>query len=139
MSEHGERAPSAVTGRVIHVSLDLLDRQLRDRDGVECGKVDDLEVTIDDDGGWWLTAILTGPGTLWYRLGRRRLGSWLGRTRAASDPQRTGRIPLHLAATIGASVDLAVDRHDLATFGAEHWVGDHVIGHIPGSAHDAHQ
>ena len=125
-------------GRVIHVSLDLLDRQLRDRDGAECGKVDDLEITVDDDG-WWLSAILTGPGNLWYRLGRRRLGTWLLRNRAQADPRRTGRIPLELASTIAANVDLAVDRHDLATNGGERWVGDHVIGHIPGSAHDAGQ
>ena len=125
-------------GRVIHVSLDLLDRQLRDRDGAECGKVDDLEITVDDDG-WWLSAILTGPGNLWYRLGRRRLGTWLLRNRAQADPRRAGRIPLELASTIAANVDLAVDGHDLATDGGERWFGDHVIGHIPGSGHDAGQ
>jgi len=124
-------------GRVIHVTLDLLDRQLRDRDGVECGKVDDLEFCVDDDGSWWLTEIATGPGALWYRLRRRRLGDWLQRNRASADPARTSRIPLELATSIGANIDLAVDRGQLATSGAEQWVGDHVIGHIPGNDHNA--
>lgn len=126
------------TGRVLHVSLDLLDRQLRDRDGVECGNVDDVEISVGEDG-WWLTAILAGPGALLYRLGARRLGAWVGARRADADPRRTDRIPLELAANIGANVDLAVDRHELATFGTEQWVGDHVVGHIPGSDHDADQ
>src|SRR4051794_22967369 len=126
-------------GRVIHVSLDLLDRQLRDRDGVECGKVDDLELGRDDDGTLWLTAILSGPGVLWYRLGRRRLGSWVQRAYrragAPDDADRT-RIPIELAANIAANVDLAVSRFDLASHASERWVGDHVIGHIPGHDHD---
>ena len=128
-----------MTGRVIHVSLDLLDHQLRDRNGVECGKVDDLDVVVDDDGHWWLTTIISGPGAMWYRLHRRRLGTWLARNRATADPARTDRIPIELAASIGSSIDLALDRTSLASTGAERWVGDHVIGHIPGSRHDADQ
>jgi hypothetical protein len=76
---------------------------------------------------------------LWYRLGRRRLGRWIQRTH-----QRTGfadeddhtRIPIDLAANIGASIDVAIDRTEYATYAMERWVGDHIIGHIPGHAHD---
>jgi len=132
-----------MAGRVFHLSLDLLDRQLRDRDDVECGKVDDLELTRDDDGQLWVSAILAGPGVLSYRLGRRRFGRWLQRTHqridTPDDEPGEGdetRIPLPLATTIAASVDLAVTRTDLATYATERWVGDHVIGHIPGHDHD---
>jgi hypothetical protein len=134
-----------MAGRVWHVSLDLLDRQLRDRAGVECGKVDDLELSRDDDGALWVSAILAGPGVLAYRLGRRRLGAWVQRAyrlagaapTAGEDGQedRT-RIPIVLATNIAANIDLAVTGADLATHAGERWVGDHVIGHIPGHDHD---
>lgn len=129
-------------GRVYHASLDLLDRQLRDRDGIECGNVDDLELSRSADGKLYVTALLAGPGVLWYRLGRRRLGAWIQRAH-----QRTGfadqadhtRIPIELAYNIAASIEVAVDRADLASTAVERWTGDHFIGHIPGHAHDAHQ
>jgi hypothetical protein len=126
--------------RVYHVSLDLLDRQTRDRAGIECGKVDDLEITRTDDGEFTLSAILAGPGILWYRLGRRRLGAWIQRTHrrtGSSDEDDHARIPIALAFNIAASIDLAVDRADLAATAMERWTGDHVIGHIPGHDHDA--
>lgn len=123
-------------GRVYHASLDLLDRQLRDGDGVECGNVDDLELTHSPDGKLYVTALLAGPGVLWYRLGRRRLGAWIQRAH-----QRTGfadqadhtRIPIELAYNIAASIDVAADRADLANTAVERWTGDHFIGHIPGN------
>ena len=48
-----------------------------------------------------------------------------------------GRIPFDRVSDIGTTIDLAVDADDLATFAAERWVRDHIIGHIPGSRHDA--
>ena len=33
-------------GRVLHAALHLLDRQMRDRHGTLCGKVDDLELSL---------------------------------------------------------------------------------------------
>jgi hypothetical protein len=129
-------------GRVLHASLDLLDRQLRDRDEVECGNVDDLELSRNDDGTWYVTALLAGPGVLMYRLGRRRLGTWMQRTHRRTgfaDEIDRARIPIELAHTIAASIDVAVDRTDLATYALERWTGDHIISHIPGHDHDADQ
>lgn len=126
-------------GRVLHASLDLLDRQLRDREGAECGKVDDLELTRHDDGTLYVTAILTGPGMLWYRLGRRRLGTWIQRTHRRTgftDEQDRTRIPMDLAATISANIDVAIDRTEFAPYAMERWVGEHIIGHIPDHDHD---
>jgi hypothetical protein len=126
-------------GRTFFAALDLLDRQLRDRDDVECGNVDDLELTSGEDGTLYVTAIIAGPGALAYRLGARRLGAWLRRAyRLAGSPDDTDRtrIPIELAHRIASSIDLAVDRHDLATLAVERWLGDHVIGHIPGNHHD---
>lgn len=56
------------------LGLELLDRQLVDREGVLCGNVDDLRFEIQGDDAV-LTAILTGPGAWPDRLPRplRRL------------------------------------------------------------------
>jgi sporulation protein YlmC with PRC-barrel domain len=128
------------SARVLYAGLDLLDRQLRDRDGRLCGKVDDLELTKQEGSSDLLvTAVLTGPGTLAYRLGRHRLGRWLERTAQAvraTDGAGSTRIPMELVHQIGSTLDVAVDAGDLANDGSERWVRDHVIGHIPGSRHE---
>ena len=126
-------------GRVLHATLDLLDRQLRDRRGVLCGNVDDLELQQSDDGEWYVSAILTGPGALAYRLGARRLGEWLRSADSrmnGRDTDRT-RVPVELAHRIGSSIDLAVDAADLASHAFERWVRDHVVGPVPGSGRHA--
>jgi sporulation protein YlmC with PRC-barrel domain len=128
------------SGRVLHAALHLLDRQLRDRSGRLCGKVDDLELERTEEGVVLVSAVLSGPGHLLYRMGRRRSGRWLGRLTThierscLDDP---GRIPYERVSAIGITVDLAIDADDVATFAVERWTRDHVIGHIPGSRHDA--
>jgi hypothetical protein len=131
-----------MTGRVLHAALHLLDHQLRARDRELCGKVDDLEIESTEDGTWYVTAVLTGPGHLLYRLRRRTAGRWLSRLTThiehstLDDP---GRIPYGRVSDIGVTVDLAVDADDVASFAAERWTRDHIIGHIPGSRHDTDQ
>jgi hypothetical protein len=128
-------------GRVLHAALHLLDRQLRDRDGRLCGKVDDLELSQDPDSGViHVAAILSGPGTLLYRLGRRRSGRWLQRADAAIEPDGfavTGRIPIDRVADIGFVVVLAASADELPSHRGERWARDHVIGHIPGGRRHA--
>jgi hypothetical protein len=123
--------------RRLYAGLDLLDRQLVDREGRLAGKVDDLELEQRDDGRLYVTAILAGPGVLAQRMGRRRFGPWLQQAvaRLVDEHPAIQRIPLARVADIGNHVDLAVDRHELATFAGERWVQDHIISHIPGSRH----
>jgi hypothetical protein len=60
--------------------LQLLDRQLVGHDGKLIGCVDDLELSGSENGEQlYVTAILSGPGALAYRLGLRRFGRWLRR------------------------------------------------------------
>jgi hypothetical protein len=123
-------------GRVYHAALHLLDRQLRDRNRVLCGKVDDLELEQAESGTWYVKAVLTGPGHLLYRTGRRTAGRWLGKLTTHVERSRLddpGCVPYDRVSAIGVTVDLAVDADDLATFAVERWVRDHVVGHIPGS------
>jgi sporulation protein YlmC with PRC-barrel domain len=56
-------------------ALNLLDRQILDCDGKMVGKVDDIELTQQEDG-LAITAVLTGPAALLHRLGGR-LGNQL--------------------------------------------------------------
>lgn len=130
-------------GRVLHAGLQLLDRQLVDREGVLCGKVDDLELEHSEDGRrLYVSAIVTGPGALLTRWGRRRLGGWLRRFVAVFVPGREedpGRIPFRSVRGIGDEIVVSVDAEELASKGGERWVRDHVIGRIPGSGHDPHQ
>jgi len=134
-------------GRVLHAELDLLDHQLRDRAGRLCGKVDDLELSRDETGTIYVTAVLSGPGTLWRRLGAGRLGRWLERFRREQrapaesgpgvPPGDPGRISIGLVHQIGPVIDLAVSADDLASSQAERWVREHAIRRIPGSRHEA--
>ena len=70
-----------MNARVLFAALHLLDHQLIDRDGLLAGNVDDLELSIDEDGAAHVVALVTGPGALWQRFDRRRLGGWLRGTR----------------------------------------------------------
>jgi sporulation protein YlmC with PRC-barrel domain len=124
--------------RRLYAGLDLLDRQIIDREGRYAGKVDDLELERDDGTGQLhVTALLSGPGTLAYRTGHHRLGRWLQRVnlfvfahRPDVDP---ARIPLSRVADIGNHVSFAGDHEEVGSYSAERWVRDHVIGRIPGS------
>jgi sporulation protein YlmC with PRC-barrel domain len=130
-------------GRVIHAGLGLLDRQLVDRTGRLCGKVDDVELTDPDElGNIHLAAIVCGPGALLRRLGHRRLGGWLRRMTGYAFPgggDDPTRIPFSRVTDIGNHVTLAMDSEEVATYAAERWTRDHVISHIPGSSYEAPQ
>ncbi len=120
--------------------MHLLDHQLVDRDGRLSGKIDDLELTKTAEGVVYVSAVISGPGALWYRLGRRRLGRWLRWHVAAAtsgDEPDPDRIPIARVSDIGSAVTITIGQPALASAAAEHWVRDHVIAHIPGSRHDA--
>jgi hypothetical protein len=123
--------------RVLHATLDLMDRQLVDRHDRLCGNVDDLELFRDDEAGdLFVTALLTGPGVLAYRLGAHRIGRWLQRAnqRIHDDGHRDRtRIPMELAHQIGPSIIVAMDADELANHDGERWASAHIIEHIPGN------
>lgn len=124
-----------VAARRIWAGLQLLDRQLVDRDGRLCGMVDDVELSRTESGELYVSAILSGPGALAARLHARRLGDWLRRVNAfvagrGVDPDR---IPFQRVMDIGAHLSLAIDADETGTAATERWVRDHVIDHIPGS------
>ena len=126
-----------MTGRTILAGLHLLDRQLVDRHERLAGKVDDVELTRDEATGQLVvTALLSGRGALWRRLGATRLAAWLQRldTGRDGDPDLVrGRIPMRRVAELGPVIRLGADAGELTTYAGERLVRRHVIGRVPGS------
>jgi hypothetical protein len=126
-------------GRRVWAGLQLLDRQLVAHEGRLAGCVDDVELEVTSDGDHlYAAAILSGPGSLAYRLGRRRLGRWLRRVHsvvAVGDADDPTRIPFNVVTDLGSEIKLGMDVEETGSSSGERWTRDHVIGRIPGSRH----
>jgi sporulation protein YlmC with PRC-barrel domain len=116
--------------------LHLLDRQILDKDGKLAGNVDDLELTVPDEGGPpFISAILCGPEALGRRI-NGPLGRWMQAAQARlrpSDQEGPARIPFGVVKRIVQHVELGVSADDLAVTQLERWVQEHIIGRIPGA------
>ena len=95
--------------------LHLLDRQVIDADDLLVCKVDDVELTVFDDGVLGVTGLLVGPAALVPRYADERFGRllhdfWrrLGTTQADRDDPY--RIDLELVEKLGSAVELSVGR-----------------------------
>ncbi len=121
--------------RELYVLVQLLDRQLIDESGELAGKVDDVELILDTDGGASVDALLSGPGVLATRTGHARYGPWRECLDSTIDPDGYAmtRIPMALVRSIGVAIVVSISRSRLASTGSERWVRDHIIGRIPGS------
>ncbi|HEY0530112.1 MAG TPA: hypothetical protein VGD29_00770 [Actinoplanes sp.] len=118
------------------IGLHLLDRQILDRDGEPVGKVDDVELDVDDDGTPYVAALLVGQQALGERIGGR-LGAWIaGTARRLSPDYDRGpiRIPYDLVAEVDSAVNLSVHREVLPDPALETWLRDHIIDRIPGAS-----
>ncbi len=121
------------------LALHLLDRQILDRDGQPVGKVDDVELAVDDNGETYVAALLVGQQAL-----GRRIGGWLGRwmestaRRLAPEPDPAPiRIPFDLVAKVDSAVNLSVRGELLRDPPLETWLREHLIGRIPGASHES--
>ncbi len=126
-----------MTGRTIDAGLSLLDRQIIDVNDRFAGKVDDLELTVPQEGAPYVTAILAGPGSLSRRIGGR-LGSWIEsvhvRLHPLSEPGPAS-ISWGVVTEVASAIRLSVPRSALEVDRFEKWVREHMIGRIPGSGH----
>jgi hypothetical protein len=128
-------------GREIWAVLELLDRQLVDRDGHLVGKVDDVEFTIDDEPGALphLTALLSGLGALANNLGGDTGAALAAAERRLAErrDRQPSRVDIATVTEIASAVELDADREDLDTNRGERWVRDVIIDKIPGAGHVA--
>lgn len=121
-----------------HFSLrmSLLDKQVADCDRLPIGRVDDVEIDLGDDGeAPCVTALLTGAQALGERLGRRA-GRWMAGAAERLRPSGSGptRIEADLVDDTDPMITLRVSLDELPdTVGLERWLGQHVIGPIPGA------
>ena len=95
--------------------LHLLDRQVVDVEGLLVCKVDDVELTVFDDGVLGVTGLLSGPAALVPRLGDDGLGRrlhdfWRRLGSAQIDHDDPYRIDLELVERLGSGVELSVPR-----------------------------
>jgi hypothetical protein len=120
------------------IGFNLLDRQIVDRDGEPVGKVDDVELSYDEEGELYVSALLCGQQVLGERVGGR-IGRWTASLarHLSDDPGRPPlRIGMDLVARVDSAVDLTVSRELLADPPLETWLRDHFIGRIPGARHE---
>jgi sporulation protein YlmC with PRC-barrel domain len=96
-------------------AFELLDRQLLDDEGRMLGKVDDVELTLTDEG-LTVTAVLSGQVALLHRLGGR-LGNELVAKYVLMRPSeknrsRPWRIPMSEVARLDSALHLRVQRDE---------------------------
>jgi hypothetical protein len=129
--------------RIIDAALELLDRQLIDRDGRLAGNVDDVEITLpanwpdaEADELPVVTALLSGPGVLAERFGGRLGRGWAElHRRIHPGTSGPGAIPVAQVRDIGSAIRLALTRDELPSDRTEDWFCRHVIAKIPGAGH----
>lgn len=121
------------------IGLQLLDRQVVDRDGAPVGKVDDVELSYDDRGEARVSALLLGQEVLGDRIGGRLGRCIAGTARRLSGPGHRPplRIGMDLVDEVGSAITLSVPRELLADPPLESWLSDHLIGRIPGAGHES--
>jgi sporulation protein YlmC with PRC-barrel domain len=121
------------------LTLRLLDRQVVDEDGGMICKVDDVEFTRAEDGGWYVSALLAGPQALGPRL-PGRLGRWVmsvARRLSLYSDVEPRRIAFERVPDIGSAVTVDRSRDQLDLAALEDWVREHLIDPIPGSHHES--
>lgn len=118
--------------------LCLLDQQLVDADRLPIGRVDDVEIVVDEDGGGRprAVALLVGAQALGERLGGSLATAGAGisaRLRPASQQPGPARIDARLVDEIQPFVCLRVRFAELpAVAPLERWLAERVIGRLPG-------
>jgi hypothetical protein len=120
----------------VDLALELLDRQLIDSEGTPCGKVDDLELTMLEDGqAPVVTHILTNPGALAPRL-RGRMGKIVHAVwkRLHEDcPPKPTAIDWRLVGKADFAVHLTVQREEAGLMRTELWALKTIVEKIPGA------
>jgi sporulation protein YlmC with PRC-barrel domain len=113
---------------------DLLDKQLIDRNGRNCGKVDGVVLVIRD-GRPRVESIEVGWLPLARRLGKR-IAHWSERAmkRWSARNGEPYRLPFSKVLDVGKDVDIDLDAERSTILSTERWLRKHVVSHIPGGS-----
>jgi sporulation protein YlmC with PRC-barrel domain len=103
-----------MTDGTLDLALTVLDRQLVDSDGRNCGRVDDIELSGGLGQPLMIDALLVGPGAWSGRMRSPvgRLLSRLGRHRVSRVPWSDVREVTHVVKLRGRAVDWGLGRGD---------------------------
>jgi sporulation protein YlmC with PRC-barrel domain len=117
----------------MHMIRDLLDKQVKDRNGRKLGKVDGIVLEVREGEPPRLAAITLGAVVLAGRLGPR-LARW---TRAFEIAAGIGdgeplRIPVTRIEDRDIEVVADVAAGETSAWAWERWLRGHVVGRIPG-------
>jgi hypothetical protein len=127
-----------MSGRRLYAQLHLLDRQVIERkQGKMIAKVDDLEIDLTGAVPY-VSALLTGPQAWGARL-PGLLGRFVVSThrRLHQDPA-PGPNPIGAERITDVTSAVIIDSgDDLYVQGWGRWVGEQIIGRIPGAGHAA--
>lgn len=116
---------------------DVLDLQLRDRQGEKIGRADSIVLEIRDGRPPRVTTILVGGPVRQERVGRAAV--WVGRllrrlSRSKSDGQ--SEIPFNAVRKIGDTIVVDVAEESLPSEHIERWLCERIVKRIPGSTGD---
>jgi hypothetical protein len=118
----------------LHLTHDVLDAQLVDRNKERIGRVDALALELRPGRPPRVATILIGGPVRAERIGR--WARWLSRALRALGRVRSpgvSRIPFSAVRCIGHTIEVDVDGRDLESGHAERWLAEHVVCRIPGS------
>jgi hypothetical protein len=119
-------------GKVLDAVLHLLDRQVKDTNDLNVCVVDDIEISLPDDGqriqpgtaAPVITDLLAGPAIATRIFGGK------------PPDERMERIHWADVATVGTILRLRMSGENLPVRWVENWLRDHVIARIPGGRHE---
>lgn len=120
--------------KLVSLRLSCLDQQIVDRDRLPIGRVDDVEIALDDDRPR-VVALLCGAQALGERLGGSTGGLLAGaaarlRRRGASAPS----VPIDLVTEMKPMIRLRARFEDLPEIAAlERWLAARFVRRIPGA------
>ncbi|NYH51872.1 MULTISPECIES: hypothetical protein [Nocardiopsis] len=121
-------------GSVFRIGFAVLDRQIVADDGEHVGKTDDVEFSWNEGEAPAMTALLTDTAALGPRITGRLGRMWravLARLRPF-DHDEPVRIPIGDVEAFSPTTRLSTPAPE-GSRAAEKWLGDNVVGRIPGA------
>ncbi len=106
-----------------------MDMQIETADGIDIGRVDDIEAAVGDNGIARVTALLGGPQALAGRLSSR-LRPFV---RRILHDRWDSRIPIEEIAELGLTIRLRGTAEEYRLGASDRWLAEHVIARVPGA------